>query len=814
MDVLPDIQLQVDKVLEVSNPALFCTKLGSPITFHLQVGEGEEHLIKSVKRTVNSFGGRYVKRYHQMTPYTALLVTDLGFKSREFNRPAVCVTYIGDCVHTNSLRNLNEYLHPWEDTYRWSKVDLFDVVYSLSKMFDCSLRNVLSQPFVPVSRASKNKTFVKQIDKPSKRRNDSESSELIIVSSEDEDLFINTESEAEKSHRSSIATTNMRSSSPAHVQRAVLLEEKSPNSEYSPITEDVLLGTLPVTTEKCQADDNTSSSKQSVSRPKIQPTSSRKVHQESPKVIRETMDRNHDMTNRNPIVLIHRLSENDIRNAISNFAEISRQIDPKVSAGCSKMSTRQSKCRKEAKRAPASNKGTVKDAVTEKPPEKSDPVSVENNKNSGAKGVAESLEPHVSPLAGANSHSDGSKSKSIASKPKNMKVQTKQNRTEHDAVESTRKRVQHQGSTHGPSRRDDTKRFSGNSAPSAAQKRSRKHIRAEPSKSIMVSCNSVPSCSGLQQGTARTFAEKPSENSHFSTVQKAKTFAGKPSGTLHPPTVQKKTCEDDQAESCLPIIVSSQSVLPCSALQPARTKTVTGELAEPSGPSALVKRNCTDPGPSCSRPGHSKDSASTAVKSGKRYLQLQISINNSRRVKQKQCKRESTEDELLSDGGLSSASDVQCVPREFPKLDITDESYTSHQNLANDRVSQHQSPSLGLMTPKEEKEEFEVIKKRGRGYQDRYRRNEKVALLKWLVDHKKFKNLRGVIVWREMERKKVLPGRSHESMKNHFLKHLVKDLDAYPFLTEEQKNKLKGQNGDSSDEDGFFYHASSHHFAK
>ncbi|BET03232.1 Hypothetical protein NTJ_16050 [Nesidiocoris tenuis] len=151
--------------------------------------------------------------------------------------------------------------------------------------------------------------------------------------------------------------------------------------------------------------------------------------------------------------------------------------------------------------------------------------------------------------------------------------------------------------------------------------------------------------------------------------------------------------------------------------------------------------------------------------------------------------------------------DAQIVPIDDPEDEPHDENEngccqeeTNPTPATNDEI-EDVKPKMGFSP------------KRGRGYQDRYRSREKVAILRYLVDNRKFTNLRGDTVWREMACQNICPNRPWQSLKNHFLKYLLPTLDRYDFLTEEQKIKFlspksPSRHDSNSDGSSFFHHSS------
>lgn len=81
--------------------------------------------------------------------------------------------------------------------------------------------------------------------------------------------------------------------------------------------------------------------------------------------------------------------------------------------------------------------------------------------------------------------------------------------------------------------------------------------------------------------------------------------------------------------------------------------------------------------------------------------------------------------------------------------------------------------------------------KLGKNTREPYTRDEKEAMLKFILTKKKLDGLRGNSIWKLMERKGVCPRRTYQSMKNHFLKTIIFELDKFEFLSEIEKSKLK-----------------------
>lgn len=72
-----------------------------------------------------------------------------------------------------------------------------------------------------------------------------------------------------------------------------------------------------------------------------------------------------------------------------------------------------------------------------------------------------------------------------------------------------------------------------------------------------------------------------------------------------------------------------------------------------------------------------------------------------------------------------------------------------------------------------------------------YTKVEKEAILKYIIDKNEFSRVRGRTMWQEMEKRGTCPNRTWQSMKEHFLKTLITQLDCFNFVTPEQKRQLK-----------------------
>ncbi|XP_064090364.1 ras guanine nucleotide exchange factor Y-like isoform X2 [Macrobrachium nipponense] len=93
-----------------------------------------------------------------------------------------------------------------------------------------------------------------------------------------------------------------------------------------------------------------------------------------------------------------------------------------------------------------------------------------------------------------------------------------------------------------------------------------------------------------------------------------------------------------------------------------------------------------------------------------------------------------------------------------------------------------------------------------------YEHREKRAILNYIIDKRKYHEVKGRNLWIEMEKAKVCPGRTWESMKEHFRKSIIHNLHLFklddktlrrltePFVVERKAVKRRCPSDDSDDE--------------
>ncbi|XP_054285131.1 uncharacterized protein LOC129001739 [Macrosteles quadrilineatus] len=72
-----------------------------------------------------------------------------------------------------------------------------------------------------------------------------------------------------------------------------------------------------------------------------------------------------------------------------------------------------------------------------------------------------------------------------------------------------------------------------------------------------------------------------------------------------------------------------------------------------------------------------------------------------------------------------------------------------------------------------------------------YSYNEQANILKYITVNCEYARLKGRELWMIMERRNICPNRTWQSMKEHFVKKIITNIEAFDFLTESDKLKLK-----------------------
>lgn len=72
-----------------------------------------------------------------------------------------------------------------------------------------------------------------------------------------------------------------------------------------------------------------------------------------------------------------------------------------------------------------------------------------------------------------------------------------------------------------------------------------------------------------------------------------------------------------------------------------------------------------------------------------------------------------------------------------------------------------------------------------------YSIKEDEDILKFIIKQQAFDHIKGTLFWRKMESKAICPYRTWQSMKEHFRKKIVYNLNSHKFLSDEQKKLLQ-----------------------
>ncbi|XP_046668304.1 uncharacterized protein LOC124359534 [Homalodisca vitripennis] len=115
----------------------------------------------------------------------------------------------------------------------------------------------------------------------------------------------------------------------------------------------------------------------------------------------------------------------------------------------------------------------------------------------------------------------------------------------------------------------------------------------------------------------------------------------------------------------------------------------------------------------------------------------------------------------------------------------------SKTNNTQSDVCDSTSSSWSFVSDLESETENVKTTKHNKRSRQPYTYEERSNILKYIVHRHEYNRLKGREVWEIMERQKVCPSRTWQSMKEHFIKKIVLDLEPYTFLTNEQKRRIK-----------------------
>ena len=63
-----------------------------------------------------------------------------------------------------------------------------------------------------------------------------------------------------------------------------------------------------------------------------------------------------------------------------------------------------------------------------------------------------------------------------------------------------------------------------------------------------------------------------------------------------------------------------------------------------------------------------------------------------------------------------------------------------------------------------------------------YSRSEELKIIHWIIEQKRFSEVSGIKMWKTLEDCNLLPGRSYQSMKERFRKHILPNIQNYQDL--------------------------------
>ncbi|RZF34167.1 hypothetical protein LSTR_LSTR003577 [Laodelphax striatellus] len=72
-----------------------------------------------------------------------------------------------------------------------------------------------------------------------------------------------------------------------------------------------------------------------------------------------------------------------------------------------------------------------------------------------------------------------------------------------------------------------------------------------------------------------------------------------------------------------------------------------------------------------------------------------------------------------------------------------------------------------------------------------YSNDEDAKIVKYIVCKKAYDSVKGTIIWKNMERGNICPHRTWQSMKEHFLKKVLYQINYFNFLSDDQKRQFR-----------------------
>ena len=61
-----------------------------------------------------------------------------------------------------------------------------------------------------------------------------------------------------------------------------------------------------------------------------------------------------------------------------------------------------------------------------------------------------------------------------------------------------------------------------------------------------------------------------------------------------------------------------------------------------------------------------------------------------------------------------------------------------------------------------------------------YSRSEEKKIVDWIIQQRRFSEIKGIAMWKILEHSNAVPGRSGQSLKERFRKHILPNIERYP----------------------------------
>ena len=119
-------------------------------------------------------------------------------------------------------------------------------------------------------------------------------------------------------------------------------------------------------------------------------------------------------------------------------------------------------------------------------------------------------------------------------------------------------------------------------------------------------------------------------------------------------------------------------------------------------------------------------------------------------------------------------------------LQVEDGAVASTSKAVFKEPKAHRTASQVIVDSDSDSDNISTVSSKGNPYS----RSEELKILQWIAKQRRFTETSGIAMWRALEMSGEVKGRSHQSMKERFRKHILPNIDVYD-IEEEDKQTFK-----------------------